>query len=97
MRKASVALVPILIAIVVMFWVIWYMGEESDNTKEITQIQKLQALQVNMAKYAISRKIALLQEGKTEEEAEEIVKDEIDAMMEKNKIDTPDDDDDDDD
>ena len=84
MRRASVAIVPILLAIALVFWTIWFMGQESQNTHVISDMQKLQQLQSNAALYAIKRKIELLEQGMDEESSEAKVKEEVEIMMQRN-------------
>ena len=52
MRRGSVAIVPILIALLLIFWAAWYLGEESDTTHKITQVEKIQEIHKQMAIYA---------------------------------------------
>ena len=55
MRKGSVAIVPIFLAIMVLFWFIWFLGGESDQLHKITQIENLQHLQERLLTASIQR------------------------------------------
>ena len=87
MRKGSIAIVPILLAIALIFWAIWFMGQESDNTQVISNVQKLQKLHENAAIYAMKRKIEILEKSGrnqlTDEEKAQIEQ-EVQTMMQKN-------------
>ncbi len=95
MRKGSVAIVPIMLAIMLIFWAIWFVGERSEDTKVISNVEKLQELHENAAMYAMQRKIDLLQENALKDENERLNDDEINAtinqevsdLMRKNGID----------
>ena len=87
MRRGSVAIVPILLAIALIFWAIWFMGQESDNTHVISNVQKLQQLHQNAAIYAIKRKIEILEQtGQTEltDAQKAQIEQEVQTMMQKN-------------
>ena len=87
MRRGSVAIVPILLAIALIFWAIWFMGQESDNTHVISNIQKLEHLHQNAAMYAIKRKIEILEQtGQTEltDAQKAQIEQEVQTMMQKN-------------
>lgn len=87
MRKGSIAIVPVLLAIALIFWAIWFMGQESDNTHVISDIQKLQKLHENAAIYAVKREIEILEKtGKTEltDAQKTQIEREVQTMMQKN-------------
>jgi len=87
LRKGSIAIVPVLLAIALIFWAIWFMGQESDNTHVISDIQKLQKLHENAAIYAVKREIEILEKtGKTEltDAQKTQIEREVQTMMQKN-------------
>ena len=90
MRKGSVAIVPIFLAIALIFWAIWFMGEESDNTHVISKMQKLQKVHENAAFYAMKKKIRILEEAQREEltqEEKDQIENDVQSLMQKNRLD----------
>jgi len=89
LRKGSVAIVPIFLAIALIFWAIWFMGEESDNTHVITNIKKLEDLHENAAFHAMRRKIEILENDHTNELSDENktqIEQEVQQLMRKNNV-----------
>ena len=89
MRKGSVAIVPIFLAIALIFWAIWFMGQESDNTHVITTMQKLERVHENAAIYAMKKKVHILEEAQREELTEDEkkqIQDEVQNLMQKNRL-----------
>ena len=87
MRKGSVAIVPIILVVALLFWAIWFMGQESDNTHVISNLEKLQNLHENAAMYAMKRKIEILEQtGKNEltDEEKAQIEQEVRTMIQKN-------------
>lgn len=56
MRRGSAALVPLLLAIMLLFWFIWFMGGESDNLHQVTQLENLQHTQERLIIAACRKK-----------------------------------------
>lgn len=89
MRNGTIVIVPIFIAIALMFWAIWFMGQEASNTKTITNIEQLQKLQQNAIIYAIERRKQILQQKGANEltpDEEAMIEAEIQNMMKKNGV-----------
>lgn len=88
MRKGSVAIVPIILSIMVMFWFIWFLGGESDQLHRINKLENLQHLQANLILAAIKRRDALAKADPslTKAQLEHQVDAYIDQMMVLNKI-----------
>lgn len=61
MRRGSVAIVPLMLAIFVLFWFILFMGGENDNLHSINKIENLQHLQERLLVSAIKRRYELAQ------------------------------------
>ncbi len=59
MRKGSVAIVPLFLAISLLFWFIWFMGSENDNLHTVNQIANLQHLQDRLALAAVQKRYEL--------------------------------------
>jgi len=57
MRKASVAIVPLLLAVMALFWFIWFMGGANDNLHKVNEIENLQRLQARLLPAAMKRYI----------------------------------------
>jgi len=56
MRRGSVALVPLLLAIMLLFWFIWFLGGESDNLHKVNQLENLQHTQERLILAACRKK-----------------------------------------
>jgi len=95
MRNGSVAIVPILIAVLSLFWFIWFMGGADDNLHKVSEIENLQHLQERLLPAAMKRYVELraayIEAGQTEALAESNAKTDTDLyihnMMKNNKID----------
>lgn len=88
MRKGSIAIVPIILAIMVLFWFIWFLGGESDQLHRINQVENLQHLQENLLVSAMKLHYELKRAAPatTEAELQSQVDSYIDQMMVLNKI-----------
>jgi uncharacterized membrane protein affecting hemolysin expression len=56
MRRGSAALVPLLLAIMLLFWFIWFMGGESDNLHKVNQLENLHHTQERLVIAALRKK-----------------------------------------
>lgn len=63
MRRGSVAIVPLMLAIFALFWFILFMGGENDNLHNINQVENLQHLQERLLLSAIKRRYELEKEN----------------------------------
>ncbi|QSZ41957.1 hypothetical protein GJV85_07495 [Sulfurimonas aquatica] len=88
MRKGSIAIVPIMLSILVMFWFIWFLGGESEQLQSISEHENLQHLQENLLVAAVKRRYALAEADPslTDAELDRLVDDYIDQVMVLNKI-----------
>lgn len=59
MRRGSVAIVPLFLAIVLLFWFIWFLGGANDNLHKVNQIENLQHLQDRLLQSAIMKRYEL--------------------------------------
>ncbi|WP_304545926.1 hypothetical protein [Sulfurimonas microaerophilic] len=92
MRKASAALVPLLIAIMTLFWFIMIIGGSDDNLHTINNVSKLQKVQekllISSVKYRYKIEAEAKEQNATLSEAQ--VNQNVDAYVEyimvKNKI-----------
>lgn len=86
MRRGSVAIVPLLFALMLFFWFIWFLGGENDSLHEINNIENLQHIQEELIISATQQYIALQQNGMSEVEAKASVNTYVTNMMKLNKI-----------
>jgi hypothetical protein len=88
MRRASVAVVPLLLAVMILFWFIWTLGFEGDNLHRINEVQNLQHLQESLVVPAMKRRYELAKANPqmSEEELRVAVDAYIDEIMVVNKI-----------
>jgi len=56
MRNGSAALVPLLFAIMLLFWFIWFLGGENDNLHQVNQLENLQHTQERLIIAACKKK-----------------------------------------
>jgi|GEM_PF-2901138 len=96
MRNASAAIVPLFLAIMLLFWFIWFMGGESDNLHKTTDLTHLQKIQDKLLEAAMIRRYELATHKKElySEESEEKraaldakISQDNHIMMQRNKID----------
>ncbi|ADN09888.1 hypothetical protein [Sulfurimonas autotrophica] len=56
MRNGSAAIVPLLLAIMLLFWFIWFMGGENDNLHKVNQLENLHHTQERLVIAALRKK-----------------------------------------
>lgn len=92
MRRASAALVPLLIAVMLVFWFIAFMGGNSDNLHAVNEVTNLQKLQEKLLIPAVRYRYKIYKESKeqgtplTEAELDQKVDAYVHYMMIENKI-----------
>jgi len=92
MRKGSVALVPLFLAIVVLFWFIAFMGGANDNLHAVNNVENLRHLQGKLLLSAMKHRYDLEAEAKaqgtslSEAELNQRVNGYINFMMVQNKV-----------
>jgi predicted PurR-regulated permease PerM len=59
MRRGSAAIVPLMLAVMFMFWLIWFLGFESDTTRVINEAEHLHQLQERLAVAALKERLRL--------------------------------------
>ncbi len=89
MRKGSVAIVPLLIAVLMFFWFMITLGTENDQLHKINNVENLQRIQERLLYAAMKKKYELQKEypQKNEEEINEEVNSYITQIMKINNID----------
>lgn len=89
MRRASVAFVPLMLGIFILFWFIWFMGGENDNLHRINEVENLQHLQERLLLAAVKHRYDVSRENPnfTEAELDAAVNIYIQNMMKLNGID----------
>lgn len=96
MRNASAAIVPLFFAIMVLFWMIWYLGEESDYLHQTSNLTNLNHLQDKLLTAAMYNRYNLIRDYPDEYSEEDETKEtrlnnkissDTHRMMIKNKID----------
>lgn len=60
-RKGSVAIVPLLLALMLFFWFIWFLGQENDSLLQINKIENVQHIQEELVISAMQQRLALEQ------------------------------------
>lgn len=88
MRRGSVAIVPLILALMLFFWFIWFLGGENDMLFEINKIEHVQHVQESLIIPAIQERLKLEQANPSWSKAQldEAVDKYIDEMMKINKI-----------
>jgi len=88
MRNASIAIVPIILAIMTLLWFIWIVGFESDNLYRINEVERLQHLQESLVIPAMKRwnELKKANPHMTEDDLNATVNVYINEMMEINNI-----------
>jgi len=95
MRKGSVALVPLFLAIMVLFWFIAFMGGANDNLHAVNNVEHLRHLQGQLLRSAMEQRYKLEEEARangvvlSEDELNQKVNDYINFVMVQNKVQTP--------
>jgi len=89
MRNGSAALVPLLLAIMLLFWFIWFLGGESDNLHQVNQLGNLQHTQERLRIAACRKKQELHDQNRSMSDTQlnEKVNNYIHNIMVLNKID----------
>ena len=89
MRKGSVAMVPLLFAIMLLFWFIWLLGGENDNLHKVNQLENLQRTQERLIIAACQKEqeLQMSDANLTEAQIKEKVNQYIHNIMVLNKID----------
>lgn len=89
-RRGSVAIVPLLLAISLLFMFIWFLGGANDNLHKVNQIENLQHIQDRLLQAAIQKRYELEEADPslTDEELDKAVDTYIKEMMKVNGIDT---------
>lgn len=87
-RRGSIAIVPLLIAIMLFFWFIWFLGGESDFLHEVNSIEHLEHIQEELIYSALQERIALEQAHPdwSDTKLDQEVNLYVNKMMEANKI-----------
>ncbi|MDD5717754.1 MAG: hypothetical protein PHW64_08100 [Sulfuricurvum sp.] len=62
MRRGSVAIVPLILALMLFFWFIWFMGGENDSLMQINKVEHVQHLQEELMIAAMQRHLATEQD-----------------------------------
>lgn len=89
MRRGSVAMVPLLFAIMLLFWFIWFLGGENDNLHKVNQLENLQRTQERLIIAACQKKqeLQMSDANLTEAQIKTKVNQYIHNIMVLNKID----------
>lgn len=89
MRNGSAALVPLLFAIMLLFWFMWFLGGENDNLHQVNQLENLQHTQERLIIAALRKKQELRDANASLSEVQlnEKVNEYIHNIMILNKID----------
>jgi len=96
MRKGSAAIVPLFLAIMLLFWLMTFMGGESDNIHKVNKLTNLHHVQDKLLIAAMNKRYDLVEKyenlyseknGFKKELLNKKVSDDIHFMMKKNKID----------
>lgn len=89
MRRGSVAIVPLFLAIALLFWFIWFLGGANDNLHKVNQIENLQHLQDRLLQSAIIKRYELAEAdpSMSDEELDAAVDKYIQEIMKVNGID----------
>lgn len=96
MRNGVAAIVPLFLAIMLLFWVIWFLGGESDHLHKTTSLTYLHKVQDKLLEAAIHRRYELLENnrdtysetpGAQKDALDQKISDDNHGMMVLNKID----------
>jgi hypothetical protein len=89
MRRGSAAIVPLFIAIMLLFWFMWIMGGANDSLHKVNQLENLQRTQERLIIAALRKKQELrdTNASMTETELNSEVNKYIHNIMVLNKID----------
>lgn len=88
MRRGSVAIVPLLLSLLLLFWFIWFMGGENDMLLQINKTQNLHHLQEELVIAAVQQRLELEQAHPewSNAQLDEAVNHYVNGMMKINKI-----------
>lgn len=88
MRNGSVAIVPLLLSIMTLFWFIWFLGGGSDTLHRVNEVENLQNLQERLLVAAVKFRLEYERENPndTQTEVDAAVDAYIDNMMVLNKV-----------
>jgi len=88
-RRGSAALVPLLLAVMLLFWFIWFLGGESDNLHKVNQLENLQHTQERLIIAACRRRQEAYDADRnlTDRQLDENVSQYIHSIMHLNHID----------
>jgi len=81
-----VALVPIMLAFAILEWSLMFFGGEINNLHHITSIYHTKNVQSLLLREMLRKRIILIQQGKTPEEADVIINQLTAEMIVKNNI-----------
>jgi len=84
MRNGSAALFPLLLAVMSLFWFIWFMGGAADNLHKVNEVEDLQHLQERLLSAAMQKYIDEIQ---TDTLVDETVADKKDRAVKKARVD----------
>ncbi len=89
MRRGSAAIVPLFLAIVLLFWFIWFLGNANDNLHKVNQIENLQHTQERLLQAAMQKRYEIEEANPnlSDEELDAQVDKYIKEMMKLNNID----------
>lgn len=96
MRKGSAAIVPLFLAIMLLFWFIWFLGGEGDSLEQTSDVTNLTALQKKLLRAAVIKRYDALEQDKLQYSEDDPAKkaaldakisQDIHNMMKNNKID----------
>jgi len=89
MRNAAAAIVPLFLAIMLLFWFIMFMGGSSDTLRGVSNVENLRHLQTKLLLPALKEKYKQERElGKSGPAASAAANAYVKKMMYKNNIDT---------
>lgn len=88
MRNGSAAIVPLFLAIMALFWFIWFLGGATDTLHDVNEVEDLSHLQERLLLSAAKYRFEIEREnpGLSDEEYVSRTDEYIDKMMVINKI-----------
>ena len=95
MRNGSAAIVPLLLAVMALFWFIWIMGGSADTLHRVNKVEDLQHLQERLLPAAMKKYIDEAEKSGPADEtmaakrdrARQKAHDEIQIIMRRNQVD----------
>ena len=94
MRKGSAAIVPLFLAIMILFWFIAFMGGVNDNQEHLNSLVNVKNVEQRLVTAAMMKKIDKMEENTksagtlSEVEINQLVSDDMKSMMVSNNIDS---------